>query len=95
MKNSKVTFVTLANNRADFLSLQLKSFKRFSSNSFDFLVLDNARNAFYSNQIESQCDKLGIERIKVTKKFALSFLHLNMLLGKRITKIQISHVHMA
>jgi hypothetical protein len=73
--NKSVTFVTLANNRADFLALQLKSFNQFSSNSFEFLVLDNARNEIYSTLIEKECRKLGLQRIKITKKLRLSFLH--------------------
>jgi hypothetical protein len=80
---SDVTFVTLANNRADFLALQLKSFKKFSTASFNFLVLDNAREKVYSNQIEAECNKLELKRIKITKKFRLSFLHFEYAFKKK------------
>ena len=94
MQSSQVTFVTLANNRADFLALQLKSFNKFSHTPFNFLVLDNAKEEVYSMQIKEECYKLKLERIKITKKFRLSFLHFEYALKKKNYRIQILHVLM-
>ena len=83
MQSPQVTFVTLANNRADFLSLQLKSFNKFSHTPFNFLVLDNAIEEVQSMQIKEECNKLKLERIKITKKFRLSILHFEYAFKKK------------
>ena len=83
MQSPQVTFVTLANNRADFLSLQLKSFNKFSHTPFNFLVLDNAKEEVQSMQIKEECNKLKLERIKITKKFRLSILHFEYAFKKK------------
>lgn len=59
----KILFVTLAFNRPDFIELQYNSLRKWVGD-FDYTVFDNCPY----DMVEKECERLGINRIKVNSQ---------------------------
>jgi hypothetical protein len=64
----KVKLYTHAHNRPDFIPLQLRSFARFLTDDFEYLVFNNAATASDDREIRETCARLGVECIEVEER---------------------------
>lgn len=62
---SKVLIITHAYLRPDFIEIQYKTFKKFLTDEYEFVVFNDARNSHIRQQVNTTCQKLHIRCIEI------------------------------
>jgi len=65
---AEVLIITHNYNRADFIALQDKSFKKFLKDDYRFVVFNDATDKNKRKEINDTCEKLGIECIRIPQE---------------------------
>ncbi len=65
---SKVLIFTYSYNRADFIEIQHKTFKKFLKDDYEFVVFNDASNRAKNRQIHRKCETLGIRCIDIPQE---------------------------
>lgn len=75
----RIKIITLANQRPDFIELQLNSIKKFITDlDIEYIVFNTANNTNKSREIDAVCKKLSIQTIKVVKSRFVKFIDYNV-----------------
>lgn len=64
----KTLIITHSFNRSDFIEIQEKTFKKFMKSPYEFVVFNDAKNSKSENEIQSICDRLNIECIRIPQE---------------------------
>jgi hypothetical protein len=66
--HAKVLIITHSYNRADFIEIQHKTFKRFLQDEYEFVVFNDARDEVIRQQIVDTCKRLGIQCVRIPQE---------------------------
>lgn len=65
---SKVLIMTHSYNRPDFIEIQYKTFKKFLSDEYEFVVFNDAPGKQVHTDIKNMCKKLGIRCVSIPQE---------------------------
>jgi hypothetical protein len=66
--NAKVLIFTYAYNRPDFVEIQHKTFKKFLTDDYEFIVFSDARSQDMKNSIKAICTQYGLKCIQIPQE---------------------------
>jgi len=64
----KVLILTHAYNRPEFIAIQHKTFQKFLSDDYEYVVFNDARTQDMATQIETACHEVGVRCIRIPQE---------------------------
>jgi hypothetical protein len=69
--NAKLLIFTYSFNRPDFIEIQKKTFDKFLSEEYDFMVFNDAKDNILASKIAKTCQKLNIACVRIPQEIHL------------------------